>query len=69
MSEKVKKLRVKQKDGTMSDYIPIGSDAKYVDTENGSTVEVELNKTTKYYDCVADMKKDTHLRGGQLQSL
>lgn len=64
MSEKVKKLRVKQKDGTMSDYIPIGSEAKYVDTENGSTVEVELSKTTKYYDCVADMKQDTHLRGG-----
>lgn len=64
MSEKVKKLRVKQKDGTMSDYIPIGSEAQYVDTENGSTVEVELSKTTKYYDCVADMKKDTHLRGG-----
>lgn len=64
MSERVKKIRVKQADGKMSDYIPLGTDAQYVDMNNGSTVEIELSKSIKYYDCVADMKADTTLNEG-----
>lgn len=42
MSEKVKKIRVKQADGTMSDYIPIGANAEDVDLKNGKNVEEEF---------------------------
>ncbi len=39
MIERIKKLKVKKSDGTLSDYIPLGADAKYVDLDDGSTVQ------------------------------
>lgn len=79
MSDRIKKIKIKQSDGTFSDYIPIGANAKDVDMANGyslentiGTIDVDkegsiakqLSKTTKYYDSVADMKADTQLTGG-----
>ena len=40
---KTKKIKYKQADGTLSDYIAIGADAKNIDLEEGITLE-ELNK-------------------------
>ena len=79
MSDRIKKIKIKQSDGTFSDYIPIGANAKDVDMANGYSLEntigtidvdeegsikTQLSKTTKYYDSVADMKADTQLTGG-----
>ena len=85
MSDRIKKIKIKQNDGTFSDYIPIGANAKDIDMANGynlentigtidvdkeGSIKTQLSKTTKYYDSVADMKADTQLTGGgQLQSL
>ena len=83
MSDRIKKIKIKQSDGTFSDYIPIVANAKDVDMANGyslentiGTIDVDkegsiakqLSKTTKYYDSVADMKADTQLTGGGSRS-
>ena len=40
--DRVKKIKVKKSDGSMTDYIPIGVDAKYVDFPDGTTLEGKL---------------------------
>lgn len=84
MSDRIKKIKIKQSDGTFSDYIPIGANAKDVDMANGYSLEntigtidvdkegsikTQLSKTTKYYDSVADMKADTQLTGAAAVTL
>ena len=79
MSDRIKKIKVKKADGSMTDYIPIGVDAENVDFDNGykldnivgsinpdesGSIATQLSKSIKYYDCVADMKADTTLNGG-----
>ena len=79
MSDRIKKIKVKKADGSMTDYIPIGVDAENVDFDNGyklnnivgsinpdesGSIAAQLSKSIKYYDCVADMKADTTLNGG-----
>ena len=45
MSDRIKKIKIKQADGTFSDYIPIGANAKDIDLQyNGSNVENTLKK-------------------------
>ena len=46
---KTKKLKYKQADGSLSDYIAIGADAKNIDLEEGITLE-ELNSQVVRYD-------------------
>ena len=43
MSDRIKKIKVKKADGSMTDYIPIGVDAANVDYNN-TTVKAELDK-------------------------
>ncbi len=77
MSDRIKKIKVKKADGSMTDYIPIGVDAENVDFDNGyklnnivgsinpdesGSIAAQLSKSIKYYDCVADMKADTTLK-------
>lgn len=79
--DRIKKIKIKQQDGTLSDYYPIGADAQNIDFTNGynldqivgdinpdedGTLEVQLSKTIKYYNTVADMKADTKLQEGDL---
>lgn len=79
MSDRIKKIKIKQADGTMSGYYPIGADAQNIDFNNGynldnivgsinpdesGSIATQLSKSIKYYDCVADMKADTTLNGG-----
>ena len=68
MSETVKKIRVKQQDGSMSEYIPIGSDAEYIDMADGDNVESAIarikSEYAHYYDNIASMKNDTKLKEG-----
>lgn len=66
MSDRIKKIKVKKSDGTFSDYIPIGADAKNIDTIDGESVELKLNKKPYYYNNVADMKADTKLKIGDM---
>ena len=41
--DKLKYVKIENEDGSFSDNIPLGVDAENVDTNNGSTVEIELN--------------------------
>ena len=67
MSDRIKKIKIKQTDGTFSDYIPIGANAKDIDLQyNGSNVENTLKKKPYYYDSVAAMKLDDTLREGDM---
>lgn len=64
--DRIKKIKVKKQDGTFSDYIPIGADAENIDTADGESVQVKLNKKPYYYDTVADMIADTKLKIGDM---
>lgn len=65
--DRVKKLKVKKSDGSFSDYIPIGVDAKYVDLEyNGSNVEKTLKKKPYYFNNVEEMKNYKDLVVGDM---
>ena len=64
MADLIKKIKIKKQDGTFTDYIPIGADAVNVETSDGESVELKLNKKPYYYDTVADMKADTKLKAG-----
>lgn len=65
--DRIKKIKIKQQDGTMSDYYPIGADAANVDLDyNGSNVETTLRKKPYYYNSVANMKADNKLKVGDM---
>lgn len=64
--DRIKKLKIKKQDGTFSDYIPIGADAENIDTTDGESVEIKLNKKPYYYTNVASMKADTKLKAGDM---
>ena len=66
MSDLIKKVKIKKQDGTYTDYIPIGAEAKNVDCSDGESVEYKLNKKPYYYNSVADMKTDTSLKVGDM---
>ena len=66
MSDRIKKLKIKKQDGTFSDYIPIGADAENIDTTDGESVEIKLNKKPYYFDTVADMKAYQKLKVGDM---
>lgn len=66
MSDRIKKIKVKKQDGTFSDYIPIGADAENIDTTDGESVQLKLNKKPYYYNNVAAMKTDTKLKAGDM---
>ena len=66
MANRIKKLKIKKQDGTFSDYIHIGADAQNIDTTDGESVELKLNKKPYYYNSVADMKTDTKLKVGDM---
>ena len=66
MSDRIKKIKVKKQDGTFSDYIPIGADAENIDTTDGESVQLKLNKKPYYYNNVANMKADTKLKMGDM---
>lgn len=42
MSDRIKKIKIKQQDGTFSDYIPIGADAENVEITNGENLSQRL---------------------------
>ncbi len=66
MADLIKKIKIKKQDGTFTDYIPIGADAVNVETSDGESVELKLNKKPYYYNTVADMKADTKLKAGDI---
>ena len=45
---KTKKIKYKQADGTLSDYIAIGADAKNIDLEEGISLEALNQKIVRY---------------------
>lgn len=64
MSDRIKKIKIKQSDGTFSDYIPIGADAKNIDTTRGESVQSVIDKTARYYSSIAEMKLDDNIQVG-----
>lgn len=65
MSKIVKKMKIMQPGGTLSDYVPIGAEAENINVD-GESVEAKLGKKPYYYDTVADMKADTKLKVGDM---
>ena len=43
----IKKIKIKKSDGTFTDYLPLGSDAEYIDLENGNNLQEEINHMKK----------------------
>ena len=68
MADLVKKIKIKKQDGTFTDYIPIGAEAKNVSTEDGNNLETLINKATKCYNTLLEMKADTTLKIGDFVS-
>ena len=66
MADLIKKIKIKKQDGTFTDYIPIGAEAKNISTNDGDSVELKLNKKPYYYNTVADMKADLKLKAGDM---
>lgn len=66
MADLIKKIKIKKQDGTFTDYIPIGANAANVETSDGESVELKLNKKPYYYNTIADMKADTKLSAGDV---
>ena len=65
MADLIKKIKIKKQDGTFTDYIPIGAEAKNIDLEyNNSNVEATLRKKPYYYENIAAMKADENLIEG-----
>ena len=58
MSDRIKKIKVKKADGSMTDYIPIGVDAENVDFDNGK----ELQETIGTIDIDTDGNISEQLR-------
>lgn len=65
MSKIVKKMKIMQPDGTLSDYVSIGAEAENINVD-GESVETKLGKKPYYYNTVADMKTDTKLKAGDM---
>lgn len=65
MSRIVKKMKIMQPGGTLSDYVPIGAEAENINVD-GESVETKLDKKPYYYDTVADMKADMKLKAGDM---
>ena len=53
MSKIVKKMKIMQPGGTLSDYVPIGAEAENIKTTDGESVQLKLNKTI-YIDDIID---------------
>lgn len=64
MADLIKKIKIKKQDGTFTDYIPIGAEAQNIETNDGDSVQLKLNKKPYFFDTVADMKADTKLKIG-----
>lgn len=56
MTDVINKIKIKKPDGTMSDYIPIGAEAKNVIDEDSLSISYKINKKPYYFNSVADMK-------------
>ena len=65
MSKIVKKMKIMQPGGTLSDYVPIGAEAENINVD-GESVETKLGKKPYYYNIVADMKADMKLKAGDM---
>lgn len=62
----IKKIKIKQADGTFSDYYPIGANAVNITMTDGESVETKINKQPYYYASVAAMKTDDALAIGDM---
>lgn len=56
MADIINKIKIKKQDGTFTNYIPIGAEAKHVKTEDGDTVENKLKHNVYYFDNLSQMK-------------
>lgn len=56
MSDRIKKIKIKQSDGTFSDYIPIGANAKDIDLEDGDNVENKIKNINNRLDDYINVK-------------
>ena len=65
---KIKEIKIREEDGSYSDPIPMGADAKYIDMADGDNAESAIARIKSgyahYYDNIASMKNDTKLKEG-----
>ena len=55
MADLIKKIKIKKQDGTFTDYIPIGADAVNIETSDGESVELALNKKINKSDIIDNL--------------
>ena len=44
MADLIKKIKIKKEDGTYTDYIPIGAEAKNISTKEGESVQAYIDR-------------------------
>lgn len=59
--EKIKEIRIKNEDGSLSDILTIAPDANVVGTENGSDVQEEIDKLKERIDKLENIIKNLQL--------
>lgn len=62
MGETVRYIKIKKEDGTITDKIPIGVDAKNITLDSGNNLEFEINKKPYYFNTVAEMISAKYLK-------
>ena len=50
MADRIKKMKIKQKDGTYGTQIPLGANAVNVDMASGKNLEQEVSELKVYMD-------------------
>lgn len=55
MADLIKKIKIKKQDGTFTDYIPIGAEAKDISAQDGESVQEKINKTIYVDDVINNL--------------
>ena len=55
MADLIKKIKIKKQDGTFTDYIPIGAEAKNISTSDGESVQEKINNIVYKSDIIDNL--------------
>ena len=60
MADLIKKIKIKKQDGTFTDYIPIGAEAKNISTKDGESVQEKIDKVIYKEDIVDNLESNNN---------
>lgn len=66
MGEVVKYIKIKKEDGTLTEKVPIGAEAKNVVLDNGNSVEFELKNNPYYFNTIEEVINADYLQEGDI---